>query len=248
MDIRLQKVLAAAGVGSRRHCEELIASGRVCVDGQAVTELGTRVDPEKAVISVDGKPIGQASDKIYLILNKPAGYTCTRSDPHAKRTVIELLGGACDASHYLFPVGRLDVDSSGLLIVTNDGELTHLLTHPSYGVEKTYRVVVRGSVEPASLRRLEQGVELEDGPTVPARARLVLWSRKENTSTVDVTIHEGRKRQVRRMFDAVGHPVVSLTRTRIGNLELGELKQGECRRLTKNEIAQLTKLATEGGS
>lgn len=233
-------MLAAAGVGSRRHCEALIASGRVGVDGTVVTELGTKVDPERSVISVDGRTVGGPEDKVYILLNKPTGYTSTRSDPHAEHTVLELVQGV-DA--FLFPVGRLDVDTSGLMLLTNDGELANLLTHPSHEIEKTYVAIVRGAITARALERLEKGIGLEDGLTAPAKARLISWSRKENTSTVEITIHEGRKRQVRRMLDAVGHRVMRLQRTRLGSLELGGLREGQCRRLTKKEVAQLRKLA-----
>jgi 23S rRNA pseudouridine2605 synthase len=241
MEMRLQKVLAAAGVGSRRRCEALIASGRVCVDGRVISELGTKVDPDTAVITVDGQPLGGSQEKVYILLNKPTGYTSTRSDPHAKHTVLELVRGV---DVFLFPVGRLDVDTSGLMILTNDGELAQQLTHPSHEVEKTYLAEVRGAISARGVSRLEQGIELDDGMTAPAKARLISWSRKDDASTVEITVREGRKRQVRRMLDTVGHRVLKLKRIRMGNLELGGLKEGAWRHLTKKEVARLKNPAT----
>lgn len=252
MEQRLQKVLAAAGVGSRRHCEALIASGRVAVNGRVVTELGTRADPENDSISIDGKPIEPGQDKLYVLLNKPAGYTSTRFDRFAKLTVMELVS---EVQGYLYPVGRLDVDTSGAILLTNDGELANLLTHPSHEVEKTYLATVRGRISSDSLDRLARGVELDDGPAAPAKTRLISYvegrgmggrgsCRAEgDTSTVEITIHEGRKRQVKRMFEAVGHRVQNLTRTRFGSLDLKGLPEGEHRYLTKKEVAKLRKQA-----
>jgi len=233
-------VLAAAGIGSRRHCEALIASGRVAVNGRVVTRLGTRADPAKDIICVDGKRIDTAQEKVYILLNKPPGYTCTRFDRFAKHTVMELLE---EVQGYLYPVGRLDADTSGAVLLTNDGELANLLTHPSYEVEKTYVAVVKGRISSSSLERLARGVELDDGPTAPAKVRLLSYSQADDTSRVEITIHEGRKRQVKRMFQAVGHKVLSLTRTRFGSLNLRGLAQGEHRYLTKKEIDRLRKSA-----
>lgn len=189
---------------------------------------------------MDGRLVGTPEEKVYILLNKPRGYTSTRSDPHAKQTVLDLVRGV---DEFLFPVGRLDVDTSGLIILTNDGELANLLTHPSHEIEKTYVAIVRGYLTARSLSRLEQGVELDDGLTAPARARLISWSRKDNTSTVEITIHEGKKRQVRRMLQALGHRVAKLTRVRLGTLDLGGLGEGEHRKLTSMEVARLMKLA-----
>lgn len=233
-------MLAAAGAGSRRQCEAIIAAGRVRLNGKVVTELGVKADPDTDAIALDGKPIGGAAEKVYILLNKPPGYTSTRSDPHAEHTVIELVKGI-DA--FLYPIGRLDVDTAGLLILTNDGDFTKLLTHPSHEIDKTYIAVVRGRIRASDLTQLERGIELEDGVTAPARARLVSSSKETNTSTVELIIHEGHKRQIRRMFAVVGHRVERLTRIRIGNLDLKGLREGEHRRLTKREIAELKKLA-----
>ena len=212
----------------------------MALEGVVVTELGTKADPDKCAISVDGKPVGLSPDKIYILLNKPTGYTSTRSDPHAERTVLDLVK---DIDAYLYPVGRLDVDTSGLLILTNDGELTKLLTHPSHKVRKTYRAVVRGRITSAALSRLGKGVQLDDGATAPAKARLIRYSSQNGESTVEIAIHEGRKRQIRRMFMILGHRVVRLTRTRLGTLELEDLKEGQYRCLTKKEVAHLKKAA-----
>ena len=214
--------------------------GRVAVNGRIVTELGAKADPEKDTITLDGKPIGGAAEKLYILLNKPPGYTSTRSDPHAEHTVLELIK---DTDAFLYPVGRLDVDTSGLLILTNDGEFTKLMSHPSHEVEKVYIAVVRGRITASELTQLERGIELEDGMTSPARTRLISASRDTNTSTVEIAIHEGRKRQIRRMFVAIGHRVEKLSRIRIGNLDLKGLKEGDSRRLTRKEVAELKKLA-----
>lgn len=227
-------------MGSRRFCETLITTGKIAVDGKVVTELGTKVDPNKVNITFNGKPVERVQNKIYIILNKPIGYTSTRSDPHAKHTVLELLKGI-DA--YLYPVGRLDVDTSGLLILTNDGDFTKLLTHPSHEISKTYVAVVEGRIAAANLTRLERGVKMEDGVTSPAKARLLTYSPSEGTSTVELVIHEGRKRQVRRMFETMGHPVVKLARTKLGDLDLKGVEEGRFRYLSPKEVSELRKLA-----
>ena len=218
----------------------MIATGRVTVNGNPAGELGTKADPEKDVIKVDGKRVRAVQEKLYILLNKPPGYTSTRSDPHAERTVMELVK---DIDAFLYPVGRLDVDTSGLLILTNDGDFAQLLTHPSHEIEKTYVAVVRGKIRSSSLSAFERGIEIEDGVTAPAKARLLSFSTGTNSSTVEITIHEGKKRQVRRMFAAVGHKVDKLERTRLGGLDLRGLDEGKYRLLTKKELGQLTKLA-----
>lgn len=239
-------------MGSRRQCESIVAAGRIAVNGKVVTELGSKADPETDEITLDGRPVGAAAEKVYILLNKPPGYTSTRSDPHAKHTVLELLADSDalgqEASRsitdvFLYPIGRLDVDTAGLLILTNDGELTKLLSHPSHEVDKVYVAVVRGRIRASELEWLQRGVELEDGVTSPARARLISTASDSSTSTVEITIHEGRKRQIRRMFAVVGHRVERLTRVRIGNLDLKGLREGQYRRLTKKEVAELRKLA-----
>ena len=225
---RLQKVLARVGVGSRRTCEGLIATGRITVDG-VVAVLGRRVDPETALIEVDGAPSGVRQGLVHYLLNKPAGVVTTADDPQGRPIVIELVPD----EPRVFPVGRLDADTEGLLLLTNDGELTHRLTHPSYGVEKEYVAEVQGAPTRAVLRRLREGIDLEDGPTAPARATLL------DASVVRLTIHEGRNRQVRRMCEAVGHPVLRLVRTRIGPIADRSLAPGAWRPLTSDEIRAL---------
>ena len=234
---RLQKVLARVGIGSRRVCEDLIAEGRVLVDGE-VAVLGRRVDPETALIEVDGAPVGVRPDLVHYVLNKPAGVVTTADDPQGRPTVVGLVPN----EPRVFPVGRLDVDTEGLLLLTNDGELAHRLTHPSYGVEKEYVAEVEGLPTRAVLRRLREGVELDDGPTAPARATLV------DPSVVRLTIHEGRNRQVRRMCEAVGHSVVRLVRTRIGPLADRSLAPGAWRELTGDEVRSLQRAVAEPGS
>ena len=237
----MQKLLAAAGVASRRDAEKLITSGRVAVDGKVVTELGAKADPDRCTIAVDGKPINLHPPKVYALLNKPRGYASTRRDPHAPRVVTDLVK---DVGVNLFPVGRLDVDTEGLLVLTNDGDFAFKMTHPRHRVPKAYRVEVRGLVAQETLHRLASGVLLEDGLTLPANVTLVALHTARQTSVVDVMITEGRKRQVRRMFDAVGHPIMRLVRTRIGNIELGKVKPGEWRFLTPQEVEGLLAIAS----
>ncbi len=225
---RLQKVLAAVGLGSRRACEELIAEGRVTVDGEVAT-LGRRVDPETARIEVDGVPVSVRPGLVHYLLNKPAGVVTTASDPQGRPTVLDLV----PPEPRVFPVGRLDVATEGLLLLTNDGDLAHRLTHPSFGVEKEYLAEVATAPTRGELRRLREGVELEDGKTAPARVTLV------PPRAVRLVIHEGRNRQVRRMLDAVGHPVLRLVRTRIGPLTDRRLRSGEWRALTPAEVRSL---------
>ncbi len=231
MEQRLQRVLAAAGVASRRHAEDLIRAGRVTVDGRVAT-IGTVVDPERHSIAVDGRPI-TAEAKEYWLLNKPAGVVSTASDPQGRRTVVDCV----PTGTRIFPVGRLDRDTTGLLVLTNDGDLTHRLLHPRFGVEKEYRAWVRGRLPETALERLRRGVALEDGPTAPARAEVV--RRTDEETELVVVIHEGRKRQVRRMLEAVGHPVLHLHRSRVDGLTEQGLAIGQARRLTPAEVARL---------
>jgi len=229
---RLQKVLARAGIGSRRASEELIADGRVTVDGD-VAELGRRVDPELARIEVDGVPVVTRAGLVHYLLNKPVRTVSTVSDPEGRPTVVDLV----PAEPRVFPVGRLDWDTEGLLVLTNDGDLTQLLTHPSHGVEKEYLAEVDGVPSRATLRTLREGVALDDGVTAPAEVRLV-QSRGDNAA-IELVIHEGRNRQVRRMCEAVGHPVRRLVRTRIGALADRSLAPGEWRVLQPDEVRGL---------
>ena len=229
---RLQKVLAHAGIGSRRAVEEMIAAGRVTVNGE-VAVLGRRIDAEKDKVQVDGSMVPLRAELEYLLLNKPEGVVTTADDEGGRETVLDLV----EATGRIWPVGRLDIGTEGALLLTNDGELTHRLTHPRYHVAKTYLAEVTGPVGAAALKRLSRGVELDDGPAAPAEVHLV--ERGSQRSLVELTISEGRNRQVRRMMEAVGHPVVALVRTAIGPLRIGRLKPGTYRRLTVDEVRAL---------
>jgi 23S rRNA pseudouridine2605 synthase len=230
---RLQKVLARAGLGSRRVCDELIAQGRVTVDGQ-VAILGQRIDVEVAQVCLDGDLIPVAPGLVHYLLNKPTGVVSTADDPEGRPTVVSLV----PAFPRVFPVGRLDRQSEGLLILTNDGPLTQVLTHPSHGVPKEYLVEVEGTPSAGALRALRQGVELDDGPTAPARVGSL------GPGVLRITIHEGRNRQVRRMCEAVGHPVRRLVRTRIGPIADPTLEPGQWRALSGAEVRALARSAT----
>ncbi len=229
---RLQKVLARAGLGSRRVCDDLIAAGRVRVDGE-VAVLGRRVDPERDHIELDGVPVVTQHGLVYYLLNKPPHTVTTADDPQGRPTVVALV----PSEPRVFPVGRLDWDTEGLLILTNDGDLTQRLTHPSHGVEKEYLVEVDGVPSRGALRRLREGVELDDGLSAPAQVRLV--QERADHAAIEIVIHEGRNRQVRRMLDAVSHPVRRLVRTRIGTLVDRELAPGEWRVLNQDEVRAL---------
>jgi 23S rRNA pseudouridine2605 synthase len=236
MEQRLQKLLASAGIASRRSCEALIAEGRVTVNGQKVTEPGTKADPDVDDIRVNGKPISSNVEHIYIALNKPTGYVSTVSDRHADHTIMELVRAIPGR---LYPVGRLDADSAGLLLLTNDGAFTERMTHPSHQVPKTYRVVVRGEVPEWVAADLSKGILLEDGMTAPAVVEWIDFVQEHNTSIIDITIHEGRNRQVRRMFEAVGYPVLALTRMQIGPIVLKGLAPGTWRKLFPSEVQAL---------
>ena len=232
--IRLQKLLARAGVASRRAVEELIAEGRVTVNGE-VAELGRRADPDHDRIEIDGALVGVRPDIVWYLLNKPSGVVTTAADPHGRTTVVDLV----PSEPRVFPVGRLDADTEGLLLLTNDGEVTHRLTHPSYGVEKEYLAHVEGMPSRGALRRLREGVELDDGLTAPAKVSTV------GDGVVRLVIHEGRNRQVRRMCDAVGHPVKRLVRVRIGPITDRRLGPGQWRQLSVAEVRSLERAAVQ---
>ena len=233
--VRLQKVLAAAGIGSRRACEELIAAGRVEVDGRRVREMGTRVDPATAVIKVDGMRITPAeAGLVHLALNKPKGVVSTMSDPHGRPNLGDYVEGRRER---LFHVGRLDADTEGLILLTNDGDLAHRLAHPSYGVAKTYLAEVRGPLARDVGKQLRAGVELDDGVVAVDGFRVVGSS--AGRVMVELVVHEGRKHVVRRVLDAVGYPVERLVRTDIGPIALGELRPGRTRSLTSDEVGRL---------
>jgi 23S rRNA pseudouridine2605 synthase len=230
--VRLQKVLAQAGLGSRRSAEELIAAGRVRVNGKTA-RLGARVEREHDLVEVDGVPVPVNPDFVYYLLNKPGGVITTATDTHGRPTVV----GLVPAHPRVFPVGRLDQATEGLLLLTNDGGLAHRLTHPRFGVEKEYLAEVEGEPSRGALRRLREGVELDDGLTAPARIALVA------PNLVRLSIHEGRKRQIRRMCEAVGHPVVRLVRTRIGPITDHRLAPGRWRTLDLDEVRALEQAA-----
>jgi 23S rRNA pseudouridine2605 synthase len=234
---RLQKVLAKAGVGSRRACEEMIAAGRVLVNGEPA-RLGRRINPETDAVTVDGVGVGVRDDLVYYLLNKPAEVVSTARDPEGRPTVT----GLVPAKPRVYPVGRLDADSEGLILLTNDGDLAYRLTHPGFEVEKEYIAQVDGVPKAGAIRRLREGVQLEDGLTAPAKVAAL------GPGTLRITVHEGRKRQVRRMGEAVGHPVRRLVRTRIGPLRIGSLRPGQWRRLAPEEVRALERAARGSGS
>ena len=232
MSERVHKILARAGVASRRRCEELIAEGRVEVNG-VVVGLGAQLDVSHDIVTIDGAFVPLAPDAVYYVLNKPAGYVTTAHDPQGRPTVIDLV----PPEPRVFPVGRLDLDTEGLLLLTNDGELTYRLTHPSFGIEKEYLAEVEGTPSRGTLRLIREGIELDDGPTAPAKVALV------HPNLLRLVIHEGRNRQVRRMCAAVGHPVVRLVRVRIASLVTGSLAPGQWRPLDGDEVRALAAAA-----
>lgn len=233
---RLQKLLARAGYGSRRKCEELITNGGVTIDGKVVTELGTKADPAEQEVRVEGRRL-RVETPVYYLLNKPRGVLCTVRDPQGRKTVLDLV----PERRRIFPVGRLDAESRGAVILTNDGSFTNLLTHPRYGVEKTYLVRVRGSVDEQAVVKLRHGIWLSEGRTLPARVWVI--KRKSDETEMGLGISEGKNRQVRRMLAKLGFKVLALTRTRIGPLTLKGLGDGSFRALTPDEISTLKKLA-----
>jgi len=228
---RLQKVLARAGIGSRRVCEKLIVEQRVTVNGE-FAELGEKVDPETSQVEVDGLKIGVRQGLVYYLLNKPIGVIATSKDPQERSTVVDLV----PTHPRVFPVGRLDADTEGLILLTNDGDLTHYLTHPSFGIEKEYLVQVEVKPPRNAIRELRQGVELDDGITAPAKVSLV------DEKLLKIVIHEGRNRQIRRMCESVGHPVIRLIRSRIGPIVDRSLRPGSFRELTNQELKSIRKV------
>ena len=250
--MRLQRFLARAGVASRRGSETLMTSGRVSVNGVVVTELGTKVDCDHDVIEVDGKPVCLADEAVYIMLNKPANYLTTMSDPQGRKCVAELV--PTDIYPGLFPVGRLDRDTTGLLLFTTDGDMAQSLLHPSHHVNKTYRALVDGDVVDRELDSLRKGIVLDDGPCQPAKARIMKPQEckilfrghvPENVTPIEIVIHEGRKNQVKRMLGRIHHPVLRLHRVKFGPLDLTSVKEGKWRVLTSSEISALRD-ATKG--
>lgn len=234
---RLQKILSRAGVASRRAAEVLIAEGHVTVNGKVIKELGTKVDAARADIRVDGRKIKSDVEKIYIMLNKPRRVLSSVSDDRGRQTVVDLID---DVSEKIFPIGRLDYNTEGLLLLTNDGELANVLMHPSFEVRKKYVAVIKGRVEEERLDRLRVGIRLDDGMTAPALVNVTALD--DNSSTVEITIHEGRNRQVRRMFSAIGYNIKKLRRVSYAGLTLENLKSGEHRRLNMREVDALRRL------
>jgi pseudouridine synthase len=235
--VRLQKVLADAGVASRRSSEQLIAAGRVSVDGHVVRTQGTRIDPSVAVVRVDGERIPVRVGQTYLAANKPLGTVSTMVDPDGRPCLGDLVA---DRGQRLFHVGRLDIDTEGLIVMTNDGDLAHRLAHPSFGVSKVYRAVVKGPIPRDLGRRLTAGVELEDGPVAVDRFRMI--DQSGDQAQIELTLHVGRNRIVRRLLESVGHPVRRLARVEFGPVRLGRLKPGGVRTLTRQEVGALMDL------
>lgn len=239
---KLHKVLARAGVGSRRACEDLIRQGRVRIGGRPAT-VADRVRPDATDIEVDGRPLEAPEPPVHIVLHKPAGYITTARDPQGRPTVLDLVPGVTER---IYPVGRLDADTTGLLLLTNDGDLAMALTHPRHEVPRVYRATVTGSPDERALRTLRQGVLLEDGMTAPARVAVRVRAR--GSTVLEIEIHEGRNRQVRRMCLAVGHPVLKLERVRMGPLTLGSLAEGDWRTLEEVEVEALRRAASGGGA
>ena len=238
MNVRLQKYLSECGIASRRASEQLISEGRVSVNG-AVAVIGATVDPEQDAVAVDGRDVRRDSKRVYVLLNKPRGAVTTAQDTHGRRTVLDCVSGVGER---VFPVGRLDMDVAGVLLLTNDGELAHRLMHPSHEIEKVYIATVAGEIQEAALARLASGVMLEDGMTSPAKVRLLQSDR--HSSRIQLTLHEGRKREVKRMCDAVGHPVLALKRIAFASLMDGHLRPGEWRYLSNQEVRLLQRLTS----
>ncbi|HEX4914530.1 MAG TPA: pseudouridine synthase [Vicinamibacterales bacterium] len=234
--IRLQKILSAAGVASRRASEQMILEGRVTVNGETVRELGTKADPAKDAIKVDGRRVKTDVANRYIVLYKPKGYVTTRKDPEGRRTVMDLIG----EGDYIYPVGRLDYDSEGLLLMMTDGELAARLMHPRHEVEKVYEVIVKGAPDPKAIEKLRKGVYIEGGRTSAAHVEVGTTVKGHKPTTkLTITIHEGRNRQIRKMCSAVGLPVWELRRVRMGPIGLGRLKPGQWRDLTTDEVRRL---------
>ncbi len=240
MEERLQKFLANQGICSRRKAEERILEGKVKVNGQVVTELGTKIDPEKDEILYEDRPVANQMEKVYILLNKPIGYVTTVKDQFNRPTVMELLkihGKPIKTA--VVPVGRLDMYTSGLLILSNDGDFIYKITHPKHEITKTYQVTVRGSVTKEEIEKLKQGVDIGEYITKPAEVRIMKIEEEKGISRLEITIHEGKNRQVRRMCEAVGRKVVALHRSKIGDMNVKDLKLGQWRYLSKREIEKL---------
>lgn len=237
MEERLQKYLAQCGVASRRKCEELILQGRVQINGVTVTELGTKINPEKDKIKFDGKDIKQSQKLVYILLNKPIGYVTTADDQFGRDTVLDLV----KVKERIVPVGRLDMYTSGALILTNDGDFVYQVTHPKHEIEKTYTVTIKGIVQNSEVEQLRSGVKIDDYITKPARVRILKTDTEKDISRLEITIHEGKNRQVRKMCEAVGRNVLALHRSKIGGIGVKDIELGKWRYLTANEVQQILK-------
>lgn len=237
MEERLQKYLANCGVASRRKCEEYIKQGKIKVNGEIVTELGTKINPEKDIIEFENKKIKQNSKNIYILLNKPIGYVTTADDQFGRDTVLDLV----KVRERIVPVGRLDMYTSGALILTNDGDFVYKVTHPKHEIEKTYTVTVKGIVQNSEVEQLRQGVKIEEYITKPAKVKILKTDTEKDISRLEITIHEGKNRQVRKMCEAVGRKVLALHRSKIGNIGVKDIELGKWRYLNSKEVEQLTK-------
>ncbi|MBC7474659.1 MAG: rRNA pseudouridine synthase [Candidatus Sericytochromatia bacterium] len=230
MEVRLQKIISEAGIASRRKAEELILDGKVKVNNKVITELGYKADPDKDTVKVDGVAVRKDVDKVYIVLHKPVGVISSRKDEKDRTTVIDLI----PIKKYIYPVGRLDFDSSGLILLTNDGDVTNALLHPSFEIPKTYIVMINGIFSNNALEKFQNGIRLDDGMTSPAKVKIL--GIEKNSTKLEVIITEGKNRQIRRMFDFLEYEVIRLKRTRIGNIGLGDLEIGKYRYLNMNEI------------
>ena len=237
MEERLQKYLANSGIASRRKCEEYILQGKVKVNGETVTELGTKINPEKDVIEFENKKIKGNFKNIYILLNKPIGYVTTSDDQFGRDTVLDLV----KVRERIVPVGRLDMYTSGALILTNDGDFVYKVTHPKHEIEKTYTVTVKGIIQNNEVEQLRKGVQIEDYTTKPAKVKILKTDEQKDISRLEITIHEGKNRQVRKMCEAVGRKVLALHRSKIGNIGVKDLELGKWRYLNSKEIQQLVK-------
>lgn len=235
MEERLQKYLANCGIASRRKCEEYILQGKVKVNGEVVTELGTKIKPEKDVIEFENKKVRENTKHVYILLNKPIGYVTTADDQFGRDTVLELV----KVKERIVPVGRLDMYTSGALILTNDGDFVYKVTHPKHEIEKTYTVTVKGIVQNSEVEQLRQGVQIEDYTTKPAKVRILKTDVEKDISRLEITIHEGKNRQVRKMCEAVGRKVLALHRSKIGGIGVKDLELGKWRYLSPKEVEQL---------
>ena len=235
--IRLQKFLASSGVASRRKCEELILEGKVSVNGAVVTELGTKINPDKDIVKFEGKIVKQATKQVYILLNKPIGYVTTADDQFGRDTVLDLV----KVRERVVPVGRLDMYTSGALILTNDGDFVYKVTHPKHEIEKTYTVTVKGIVKNNEVEQLRKGVKIDDYTTKPAKVKILKTDTEKDISRLEITIHEGKNRQVRKMCEAVGRKVLALHRSKIGKIGVKDLELGKWRFLQKREVEELLK-------